>query len=58
MVLDGLIVKLEVINALSHRTILLLYKEYRCFPRGQNDGNMEDGIIGIDVNIYTISEIW
>ena len=27
-------------------------------PNGDIVGNMEDGVIGINVNIYTIGDIW
>ena len=34
------------------------YRVLPSMPKGEIVGNMEDAIIGIDVNIYTICDIW
>ena len=34
------------------------YRVLPSMPKEDIFGNMEDGIIGIDVNIYTICDIW
>ena len=38
-VLDGHLVKLAVIDAHSHHTILLLYENYQCYPFSINSYN-------------------